>query len=383
MLSHLAVFATAAVVTALATPLAARFARRIGAIDVPADPRKVHREPVPTLGGLGMAVGLAAAVGAAWLLPAFRPVFSGSSEVVGILLGALLLVVVGVVDDLRDLPPTIKLAGQITAAMLVALFGVQLVYAWVPGVDVVVLGSDLGLPLTVVAIVAMVNAVNLIDGLDGLAAGIVAIAAAAFFTFSIIAEDRGIAEAAPSAAPLIAAALAGICLGFLVHNWHPASAFMGDTGSMMLGLLLASAGIAYVGRSTAPANADYVGVAPLLAPALILAVPFVDSAFAVLRRLRRRQPLMLADKGHLHHLLITFGNSHRRAVLILYWWSLVVAFATVGPLFLEVWTVSWVVVGAAGLGLGIVALGIRAAHQEAAASREDEPPSRPHLVEVS
>jgi len=382
MLSHLAVFATAAIVTGLTTPLAARFARRVGAIDAPADPRKVHREPVPTLGGLGMAAGIAAAVAVARLLPFFRPVFEESSEVTGILLGALLLVAVGVIDDLRDLPPTIKLAGQITAAMLVALFGVQLVYAWVPGVDVVVLAADLGLPLTVLAIVAMVNAVNLIDGLDGLAAGIVAIAAVSFFTFSVIAEDRGIAETTPSAAPLIAAALAGVCIGFLVHNWHPASAFMGDTGSMMLGLLLASAGISYVGRSTAPVNADYAGVAPLLAPVLILAVPFVDSMFAILRRLRRRQPLMLADKGHLHHLLITFGHSHRRAVLILYWWSLLVAFATVGPLVLDIWTVTWVVVGAAGLGLGIVALGIRAGHADVEVD-DDETPGRPRLVEVS
>lgn len=379
MLSHLAVFATAAIVTGLATPLAARLARRMGAVDVPADPRRVHREPVPTLGGLGMAAGLAAAMGVAWLLPWFRPVFEESSEVTGVLLGVLLLIVVGMVDDLRDLPPTIKLAGQITAATLVALFGIQLVHAWVPGVDVVVLDSNLGLPLTVVAIVAMVNAVNLIDGLDGLAAGIVAIGAAAFFAFSVIADGRGFADSSPAAAPLIAAALAGICLGFLVHNWHPASVFMGDTGSMMLGLLLASAGIAYVGRSTAPVNADYAGVAPLLAPALILAVPFVDSAFAVLRRLKRRQPLMLADKGHLHHLLITFGHSHRRAVLTLYWWSLVVAFATVGPLFIETWTVVWVLVGATGVGAAAMALSLRRSGTDEAG----EPPSRPHLVEVS
>jgi UDP-GlcNAc:undecaprenyl-phosphate GlcNAc-1-phosphate transferase len=378
VLSHLAVFATAAIVTGLAAPLAARLARRMGAIDVPADPRRVHREPVPTLGGLGMAAGLAAAMGIAWLLPWFRPVFEDSSEVTGVLLGVLLLISVGMIDDLRDLPPTIKLAGQITAATLVALFGVQLVHAWVPGVGVVVLDSNLGLPLTVVAIVAMVNAVNLIDGLDGLAAGIVAIAATAFFVFSVIA-DNPIAESSPSAAPLIAASLAGICVGFLVHNWHPASVFMGDTGSMMLGLLLASAGIAYVGRSTAPVNADYAGVAPLLAPALILAVPFVDSAFAVLRRLKRRQPLMLADKGHLHHLLITFGHSHRRAVLTLYWWSLVVAFATVGPLFIELWTVVWVVVGATGIGAAALALSLR----RSGADRADEPPARPHLVEVS
>lgn len=326
-----------------------------------------------------MAAGLAAAMAVAWLLPWFRPVFEDSSEVTGVLLGVVLLIVVGMVDDLRDLPPTIKLAGQITAATLVALFGIQLVHAWVPGIDVVVLDSNLGLPLTVVAIVAMVNAVNLIDGLDGLAAGIVAIGAAAFFTFSIIADGGGFTEAAPSAAPLIAAALAGMCLGFLVHNWHPASVFMGDTGSMMLGLLLASAGIAYVGRSTAPINAEYAGVAPLLAPALILAVPFVDSTFAVLRRLKRRQPLMLADKGHLHHLLITFGHSHRRAVLTLYWWSLVVAFATVGPLFIDLWTVVWVVVGATGVGAAAMAFSLRRSGNDEA----DEPPSRPRLVEVS
>ncbi len=257
-------------------------------------------------------------------------------------IGVVLIGALGVVDDLKGLPPTVKLAGQILACLGPVLFGIQLVYAWIPGLEVVAVAPDLGMPLTILLMVAMVNAVNLIDGLDGLAAGVVGIAAVAFFLFTLVSEGQGLVESIPTAAPLTAAILAGVCLGFLVHNFHPAWIFMGDTGSMTLGLLLASAGVSYVGRSTAPTYSDFAGSIPLVIPVVVLAIPFVDTAFAIARRAYRRQPLSMADKGHLHHLLITFGHSHRRAVLVLYYWSAAIAGGVVALAALED---TWVVLG--------------------------------------
>ena len=369
------VFLVAAITTALATPLVIRFARHAGAIDKPADPRKVHKDPVPTLGGLSMLAGFLAAMFVAGLMPGFREVFESTSEPLGLLIGVCLIVIVGVVDDVRGLPPTVKVAGQILATLGPVLFGIQLVYAWIPGLDVVSLAADLGMPLTVLLLLAMVNAVNLIDGLDGLAAGVVGIAAIAFFGFALLSSDEGITQAVPTAAPLTAAILAGMCVGFLVHNFHPAKIFMGDTGAMMLGLLLGSAGISYVGRSTAPSTTDFAGTFPLLVPVLVLAIPFADTAFAVARRAYKRQPLSTADKGHLHHLLIAFGHSHRRAVLVLYYWS--AAFAG-GAIAIGTFETAWVVAGglvALVVGVSVTAFGIRASHVE---ERVGADAQRPH-----
>lgn len=356
------VFLVAAATTALTTPLVIRFARHAGAIDRPADPRKVHKEPVPTLGGLAMLAGFLAALLVAGLMPSFRDVFETTSEPLGLLIGVCLIVLVGLVDDVRGLPPTVKVAGQILAALGPVLFGIQLVYAWIPGLDVVSLAADLGMPLTILLLLAMVNAVNLIDGLDGLAAGVVAIAAIAFFGFASVSSGQGITQAVPTAAPLTAAILAGMCVGFLVYNFHPAKIFMGDTGAMMLGLLLGSAGVSYVGRSTAPSTTDFAGTFPLLVPVLVLAIPFADTAFAVARRAYKRQPLSTADKGHLHHLLIAFGHSHRRAVLVLYYWS--AAFAA-GAVAIGTFDTAWVITGgvvAVVVGIGVTAFGIRQGH---------------------
>lgn len=366
MIGFLAVFAAAAVATAATTPLVIRLARRLGAVDRPSDPRKVHREPVPTLGGIGMLFGFLAALGAAAALPQFREVFDSTSEPIGLLVGVLVIALVGVIDDLKGLPPTVKLAGQIVGALAPVLFGIQIVYAWVPGLDVVALAPDLGMPLTILAMLAMINAVNLIDGLDGLAAGVSGIAAVAFFAFAMTSDARGIAESVPTAAPIAAAAVAGMCAGFLVHNWHPARIFMGDTGSMMLGLLLASAGVAYVGRSTAPSYADFAASVPLLVPALVLAIPFVDTVFAVARRAYRRQPITVADKGHLHHLLIAFGHSHRRAVLTMYYWSALMAGAAIAVTVVDVATVVLWGGGAVLLGVALTMAGMRRSRHDTA-----------------
>jgi UDP-GlcNAc:undecaprenyl-phosphate/decaprenyl-phosphate GlcNAc-1-phosphate transferase len=359
VIEHLAIALTAALVTAAAVPLVRRLAFRLGAVDTPSDPRKVHREPVPTLGGVAMLAGFLVAMVVAWALPGFGPLFGSTSEPIALLVGALFIAGIGVADDLVGLAPTVKLAGQIVAALGVVVFGIQLVYVWVPGLDVVALSPDLGLPLTILALVAMINAVNLIDGLDGLAAGVAMIAAVAFYLFTVRSEPSGLAEAIPTSATLVAAIVAGMSAGFLVHNWHPARIFMGDTGAMLLGLLLGAAGIAFVGRTTAPSNADFYGSVPLLVPALVLAIPFLDTAFAVARRAVTRQPISMADKGHLHHLLLAFGHSHRRAVLVLYYWSAVLAFGSVGPAFLPMGRlVPWLLV-AGVFGVVLTVLGTR------------------------
>jgi UDP-GlcNAc:undecaprenyl-phosphate/decaprenyl-phosphate GlcNAc-1-phosphate transferase len=190
------------------------------------------------------------------------------------------------------------------------------------------------------------------------------IAAVAFYLFTVRSQPSGLAEAIPTSATLVAAVVAGMSAGFLVHNWHPARIFMGDTGAMLLGLLLGAAGVAFVGRTTAPSDADFYGSVPLLVPALVLAIPFLDSAFAVARRAVTRRPISMADKGHLHHLLLAFGHSHRRAVLVLYYWSALLAFGSVGPAFLPMSRlIPWLLVAGA-LGVALTALGTRLAPKE-------------------
>jgi UDP-GlcNAc:undecaprenyl-phosphate/decaprenyl-phosphate GlcNAc-1-phosphate transferase len=362
-------FAVALLVTAVVTPIVARLAWRLGAIDEPG-PRKVHDRPTPRLGGLAMLVGFVAALGVAWLLspgdPVLAPVFDHTSEPMGLLLGALAISAVGVVDDMRELSVPTKLAGQILAALLPVLAGIQLVHVWVPGLGVVSLAPDLGVPLTVLAIVAMVNAVNMIDGLDGLAAGIVAIGSIAFFAFAY--GSQSMADAAPTVATIAVAALAGVSIGFLIHNFHPASIFMGDTGSMLLGLLLATAGVSFVGRTTDPGYLDFAGVFPLLIPALVLAVAFVDTAFAIGRRLRDRRRLGEADRDHLHHRLFHSGLGQRRTVLVLYYWSAVAAFGAVGVTYLPTSTVSLVAGGLAVLGAALTVGAVRRGQTRQAAS---------------
>ncbi len=360
MLSHLAVAAAAAVVTAVSAPLVVRLSRRYGVVEAPPDTGGPKRPRVPSLGGLAMLLGFLAAMGVAWLLADFAPLFASSSEPLALVLGALVIVAIGVVDDVVGLAPPIKLAGQIVAALAVVLLGVELVFFWVPGFQMVALSSDLAMPLTIIALVAMINAINLIDGLDGLAAGVAAIAAAAFFAFTVQTESAGLVEAVPISASLVAAIVFGMAIGFLTHNWHPARLFMGDTGSMLLGLLLGAAGVSYVGRTVTPSTADFYGALPLLIPALVLAVPFLDTAFAVVRRLARGRPVTSGDRGHLHHLLLAFGHSHRRAVIVLYYWSAILAFGSVGPAYLSLaQLLPWLAVAAA-LGVAITALGVRA-----------------------
>ncbi len=290
--------AVAAVVVVCLTPLAVRLARRLGAVDEPRA-RGLSDRPMPRLGGVAIFGGVVAA--AALYLPL-------DGRFGAILLGAAIITAVGVIDDIFELSAPVKLLGQTAAALAPVLDGVRVADFTLPFVHRVELG-DLGIPLTVAGIVLIMNVVNFSDGVDGLAAGVCAIAAAAFV---VIAFDLERANAA-----VLAAIIAGAALGFLVHNFHPATVFMGDCGSNLLGLLLACVAVEGTVKTQA--------VLALVLPLIVLAVPFLDTTFVVLKRLKYRRPVYLADREHFHHRMDRIGFSTRRTVVYLYSWTLMLA----------------------------------------------------------
>ena len=333
MLAYLLVFLASALAAFGATPLVRRLAARWGAIDNPSD-RKVHPAPTPTLGGVALWFAVLVGLGVAYLIPSFRSLFQASSEPLGAALAGTVIVILGAYDDFRGLSAPAKVAGQILAAGLMILAGVQLVYFWVPGLGILSLSPDVAVPLTLLWALLMINAVNLIDGLDGLAAGVVVIAAAAFFTYAFGAGAARFAGASP--ASLLSAVVAGAAVGFLPHNFHPARIFMGDSGSMLLGLLLAGATVSGVGRTDAPTNTDLAALAiPVIIPLLVLAVPFTDVVLAIIRRIRRGRKVYAPDKEHIHHRLLEIGHSHRGAVLLMYLWSALLASAALAITFIR------------------------------------------------
>ena len=286
--------------------------------------------------------GFAAALQVADHLPALRTVIRTSNQAQAVLVAGALICLLGVLDDRWELDALTKLAGQILAAGVAVLNGVQLLWIPLPSAaghpSAVALGPEYGVPLTVLFIVLTINAVNFIDGLDGLAAGVVAIAALAFFAYSYqLSSQRGLQVLSPPT--LITAILAGICLGFLPHN--PARIFMGDSGSMLVGLLLGASTITLTGSvdPLSMRNLDLVpAFLPLILPFAVLAVPFVDLTLAVVRRARAGRSPFSPDKLHLHHRLLRIGHSHTKAVLIMYFWAallgsaVVAASITGGPL---------------------------------------------------
>ncbi len=325
------VFGVAAVVTFLLTPIVWRVARRSGAVVVP-DERRIHLRPTPTLGGIAMLGGLLAALAVASRLRPLRSVFS-SSEPIGLALAAAVILAVGLLDDIREVSAPAKVAGQVLAASVLALAGVTMFFFRVPFAEFIALSPDYAFLVTVLWVVVMANAVNLIDGLDGLAAGLVAIASAAFFVYAYRLDGVGLL-APDNIAPLVVAATCGICVGFLPHNFHPAKVFMGDSGALLLGLLMAAATISVGGRTADQFSGQaYFFFAPLVIPFVILGVPFVDTALAIIRRVRRRAALSQADKEHLHHRLLRQGHGPRRAVFILWAWTAILSGAVLVPTF--------------------------------------------------
>ena len=287
-------FVVALALTTAVTPLVARVARRIGAVD-PVQERGLASERTPLLGGLAILAGVL--VAGALFLPA-------SSEMRGILGAAALITVVGLVDDIRDLSPGVKLVGQLAAGLICVLSGVRVDDFTLPFLGRVELG-DVGGPLTLIGLVAVMNVVNFSDGVDGLAAGVCAISA---IGFSVIAFDLS-----EDAAGILAACIAGAALGFLVHNFHPASVFMGDSGSNLLGLLLG----AVIVEGSLKTNA----LIALVVPLVILAVPFLDTGFVVAKRIKYRRPVYAGDSNHFHHRFHRMGFSQRKTVLYLYAWT--------------------------------------------------------------
>src|SRR3954453_2945968 len=307
-------FLVAGVIAFATAPLAARLARRIGAIDVPRE-RGLHDKATPSLGGLAILAGVPA--------PAvmFLPIFGDTSvdeQTRGIILGAIAIALVGTADDIWELPPFVKLLGQIGAALIPVLAGVKVETFTLPFLGHVDLGATGGGIVTVIGMVAVMNIVNFTDGVDGLAAGVCTMAAG---TLAVIALslDKACLDGASTCtgAGVLAAITAGAAFGFLYHNFHPASIFMGDAGSNLLGLLLACVAIQGTIKTAA--------IVALFFPLTVLAVPILDGAFVVMKRLKYRRPVYEADRWHLHHRLANIGFSQRRTVLYLYGWTLALA----------------------------------------------------------
>jgi len=307
----------AAAVTVLATGAVRGVAGRFGVVAAIRD-RDVHDVPIPRLGGVAILAGLLASFLVAAHTPLLHQTFA-DGEPQALAWAGLVICAIGVVDDIWGLDALTKLAGQALAAGLMSWQGVQIVWLPWPG-QTISLGSTTGTLVTVVVVMVTVNAVNFVDGLDGLAAGIVGIAASAFFVFSYVLSVQNSLDRALTPS-LVSAALVGVCVGFLVHNFNPARIFMGDSGSMLLGLMLAACTITLTGRVPYGAVTTlglFPAVLPLLLPFAVLAVPFADLALAVVRRTRGRRSPFSADKQHLHHRLLEIGHSQRRAVLIMY-----------------------------------------------------------------
>jgi UDP-GlcNAc:undecaprenyl-phosphate GlcNAc-1-phosphate transferase len=354
---YLLVGLTAAAVTFLLTGLVRKLAVRLGAVAVPRA-RDVHSVVMPRMGGIAMYGGVVGGMLLAHSLPVLRRAFTYSLDPYAVLIGGGVIVLVGALDDRFELDSLTKLAGQITSAGLLVLLGLQWVEFWVPwgsqgsGLgSVLVLDQNEGGVLSVLLVVTMVNAMNFVDGLDGLAAGIGLIAAAATCAFSLglLNNSQGNVTNYPPA--LIAATLAGACLGFLPHNFQPARVFMGDSGSMLIGLMLAAASTSASGKInyvTLGAKDAVALLAPLLVVAAVLFVPLLDLLMAVVRRTRRGESPFSADKMHLHHRMLEIGHSQRRAVLLIYLWAGVIAFGAVSLTLINVQVAMW------GIGIGLV-----------------------------
>jgi UDP-GlcNAc:undecaprenyl-phosphate GlcNAc-1-phosphate transferase len=319
----------ALVIVILLTPAVGGMARLLGVVDRPGG-RRLHTRPIPRLGGLALFLGV--------IVPALA-FLDLSSETRGVLLGVAVATTVGAVDDFRGLRPLEKLVGQVAAAVIPVAFGIWIDHFTLPFVGVHSIPGWVGKPLTVIWIVAIMNMVNFLDGLDGLAAGVCAIAGG---TFSVIA----LSLEKPNAA-IMSAIVLGACVGFLRHNFYPARIFMGDSGSNLLGFVLATVAVQGLLKTAA--------TVALALPLVVLAVPILDTGFVIAKRLKYRRPITSADREHLHYRFLNIGFSVRRATLTIWFWCASLAAAALGTRFFPVhehgsWHV-WAIVAAAGLGL--------------------------------
>jgi UDP-GlcNAc:undecaprenyl-phosphate GlcNAc-1-phosphate transferase len=324
------------VTTYLTTGIARMLMVRFGSMSAPRA-RDVHTVPTPRLGGVAMFTGLVVAIATAGQLPAlnrgFPPV---TPDMMAVLFAAAVIVVVGIIDDLYDISWVIKLGGQVVGAVVMSLAGLSWYLIWVPwgdGGTTLVLDQVQSTILTAVLTVAIINAMNFVDGLDGLAAGLGMIGGGTLLIYSltILHDQGGTVSAYPPA--IISTVLVGVCAGFLPHNFAPARIFMGDSGSMLIGLLLAAGCVSASGRITMSlyGTADVVALlSPLLVALAALFIPLLDLVLAVCRRMAAGKSPFAPDKKHLHHRLLRLGHGQRQVVLVLYSWVGVVALGAVG-----------------------------------------------------
>ncbi|MFV0427984.1 MAG: MraY family glycosyltransferase [Arachnia sp.] len=360
---YLLVLFVAAFTTFILSGLARAIAQRTGAM-APVRDRDVHAVPIPYFGGIAMLGGLAVAFLLASQLPFLGRHPAVSHDAMAVLAAGFIITIVGALDDIYDLSAMVKLAGQVLAAGVAVAQGVRIY--WIPLPDsIFALDDASSILITVFFIALCVNAVNFVDGLDGLAAGIVAIGAGAFFAYSyFLAYEQELVLA--TTASLITVATCGICLGFLGHNFYPARMFMGDSGAMLLGLLMAMSAISFTGqidsRALTASGGDILpAMLPILLPVAALALPFLDLVLAYIRRTRRGQYWFVADKQHLHHRLLDRGHSQVGAVLLMYGWSLVVSGGLVVLAMTNGPMIPWLVAGSVLLVLALTLWPVRTA----------------------
>lgn len=330
---------TAAIITYFATGPVRVLATRFGAVAYPRE-RDVHVAPTPRMGGLAMYIGVVAAVFLASQLPALTRGFVYSSGMPAVVVAGGVIMGIGLIDDRWGLDALTKFAGQITAASVLVTMGVAWSVLYIPlgGVGTVVLDQVSSILLTLALTVSVVNAMNFVDGLDGLAAGLGLITALAICVFSVglLRGHGGDVLFYPPA--VISVVLAGACLGFLPHNFHPARIFMGDSGSMLIGLMLAAASTTAAGpisQSAYGARDVFALLSPFLLVAAVVFVPALDLLLAIIRRTRAGLSPFSPDKMHLHHRLLQIGHSHRRVVLLIYLWVGIIAFGTASTIFFD------------------------------------------------
>ena len=353
------VFGTAVLITFLAASAVRLLAVRIGAV-TPIRDRDVHTLPTPRLGGLAVYLGFAGALLVASRLPLLHAAFSSSSQIVGVLIAGGAICLIGAVDDKIDLDPITKLAGQVLVAGVLVVFGVQWIQIWLPadGGTVVSLDQYQSVILTVLITLVLTNAMNFIDGLDGLLAGVAAISGLGLFIFSVHTLQLSADDISASQAPLLSAVLVGSCVGFLPHNFFPARIFMGDSGSMFVGLAM-SATVVEVGGTVDPGRLGLRSTIALLSPLLVVLavvlIPVLDFLLAVIRRTREGRHPFSADKRHLHHRMLALGHNHRQAVLVFYLWAFVLSSIAVALGFTAWQNVLWPAV--AGVTVAVSATG--------------------------
>jgi UDP-GlcNAc:undecaprenyl-phosphate GlcNAc-1-phosphate transferase len=341
---------TAAIITYFATGPVRKLATRLGAVAYPRE-RDVHIQPTPRMGGLAMYAGVVAAVFLASQLPALTRGFVYSSGMLAVVVAGGVITCIGLLDDKWGLDALTKFAGQITAASVLVTMGVawSVLYIPVGGVGTVVLDQASSILLTLALTVSIINAMNFVDGLDGLAAGLGLITALAICVFSVgVLQDHG-GDVLFYPPAVISVVLAGSCLGFLPHNFHPAKIFMGDSGSMLIGLMLAAASTTAAGpisQSAYGARDIFALMSPFLLVVAVMFVPALDMLLAIIRRTRAGRSPFSPDKMHLHHRLLEIGHSHRRVVLLIYLWVAIVAVGTASSVFFDPRTTGAVMLGA-------------------------------------